>query len=82
MLRKIILIITAALCIARPVEPALALYSGITDTVENVIQLLAKQEEQSLNMQISRNVCSGSDALNVCSDSDAFNVCTDIDSGH
>lgn len=52
MLKKILLVLAVLLCTKMSDVPAMAVYSGFTDTVENVIQLLEKEGERSVVYQV------------------------------
>ena len=71
MLKKIVFIASAFLCLTVSHGPAMAMYSGITDTVENVIQLLAKENARGVMYQAHRELPMVQTSSNAASDTNA-----------
>ena len=48
MLKRLVLVTAMFLCVTMSVTPAIAVYSGITETIENVIQLKAIKSQRKI----------------------------------
>ena len=67
MTKKILLIGMAVLCVIVSNKPAMAVYSGITDTVENVIHVLAKENGRSVVYQVKVSTPGNAQVKEECS---------------
>ena len=82
MFKKMLLIIAAYACVTVSYAPAMAMYSGIADTVENAIQVLAKTGTRNMMYQIHKELPMVQTSSNVSSDANAQKeISTDSNAG-